>query len=103
MLHFSNSTSSISGSTATVEVEVFADDGIVGRASVPSGASTGVFEAVEERKEAVKLLDQETFYNKDLFGSWKYDDEAKVTRGTYTDVTGEVKEDVERNLVEFNG
>jgi hypothetical protein len=54
-------------------------------------------------KEAVKLLDQETFYNKDLFGSWKYDDEAKVTRGTYTDVTGEVKEDVERNLVEFNG
>ncbi len=33
----------------TVEVEVFADDGIVGRASVPSGASTGAFEACELR------------------------------------------------------
>ena len=33
----------------TVEVEVFTDDGFVGRASVPSGASTGAFEAVELR------------------------------------------------------
>lgn len=33
----------------TVEVEVFTDDGYVGRASVPSGASTGAFEAVELR------------------------------------------------------
>ncbi len=33
----------------TVEVEVFTDDGCVGRASVPSGASTGAFEAVELR------------------------------------------------------
>ena len=33
----------------TVEVEVFLDDGTVGRASVPSGASTGVFEACELR------------------------------------------------------
>ena len=33
----------------TVEVEVALDDGIVARAAVPSGASTGQFEAVERR------------------------------------------------------
>ena len=33
----------------TVEVDVVVDDEIVGRASVPSGASTGAFEAVELR------------------------------------------------------
>jgi enolase len=33
----------------TVEVEVTLDDGIIGRAAVPSGASTGAFEAVELR------------------------------------------------------
>ncbi|OUN07249.1 phosphopyruvate hydratase [Flavonifractor sp. An92] len=33
----------------TVEVEVYLEDGVVGRASVPSGASTGVHEACELR------------------------------------------------------
>lgn len=33
----------------TVEVDVVLDDGTVGRASVPSGASTGIFEACELR------------------------------------------------------
>ncbi|MGO2023323.1 MAG: phosphopyruvate hydratase [Brachybacterium tyrofermentans] len=33
----------------TVEVEILLDDGIVARAAVPSGASTGAFEAVERR------------------------------------------------------
>lgn len=33
----------------TVEVDVFLDDGSFGRAAVPSGASTGAFEAVELR------------------------------------------------------
>ena len=33
----------------TVEVEVALDDGTVSRAAVPSGASTGAFEAVELR------------------------------------------------------
>lgn len=33
----------------TVEVEVILDDGSIGRAAVPSGASTGAFEAVELR------------------------------------------------------
>ena len=39
----------------TVEVEILAGKQIVGRAAVPSGASTGKFEAVE-------LRDQETRY-----------------------------------------
>ena len=33
----------------TVEVEVYLEDGSMGRAAVPSGASTGAFEAVELR------------------------------------------------------
>ncbi len=33
----------------TVEVEVWTEDGVLGRASVPSGASTGSFEAIELR------------------------------------------------------
>lgn len=35
----------------TVEVEVVLEDGTVGRAAVPSGASTGAYEAVELRDE----------------------------------------------------
>jgi len=33
----------------TIEVDVLTDDGSLGRAAVPSGASTGKFEAVELR------------------------------------------------------
>ena len=35
----------------TVEVEVILEDGSVGRAAVPSGASTGIYEAVELRDD----------------------------------------------------
>jgi enolase len=35
----------------TVEVDVMLEDGSMGRAAVPSGASTGAFEAVERRDE----------------------------------------------------
>lgn len=35
----------------TVEVEVTCDDGTIGRAAVPSGASTGIFEACELRDD----------------------------------------------------
>lgn len=38
-----------SRSNPTVEVEVVLEDGTTGRAAVPSGASTGEFEAVELR------------------------------------------------------
>ena len=40
--------------TPTVEVEVTLDSGVVGRASVPSGASTGVHEALELRDGQVE-------------------------------------------------
>ncbi len=38
----------------TVEVEVMLGDGSIGRAAVPSGASTGAFEAVELRDDNIK-------------------------------------------------
>ena len=38
----------------TVEVEVALDDGTIARAGVPSGASTGAFEAVERRDDDAK-------------------------------------------------
>ena len=41
----------------TVEVDVYLDDGAMGRAAVPSGASTGAHEAVEKRdSEADRYL-----------------------------------------------
>jgi enolase len=40
----------------TVEVEVALDDGTIGRAAVPSGASTGAFEAVELRDGGARYL-----------------------------------------------
>jgi len=39
----------------TIEVDVITDSGIMGRAAVPSGASTGVHEAVELRDNDKKL------------------------------------------------
>ena len=35
----------------TVEVDITLEDGTMGRAAVPSGASTGAYEAVEKRDE----------------------------------------------------
>ncbi|MCX6251267.1 MAG: phosphopyruvate hydratase [Bacteroidetes bacterium] len=40
----------------TIEVEVLTSDGVVGRAAVPSGASTGIHEAVELRDGDKKLF-----------------------------------------------
>ena len=43
----------------TVEADVYTQDGIMGRAAVPSGASTGKYEAVELRD-----LDEQAFLGK---------------------------------------
>ncbi len=48
----------------TVEVEVMLDDGSFGRAAVPSGASTGAFEAVELRD-----TDSERYLGKGVLGA----------------------------------
>lgn len=46
----------------TVEVDVITEDGILGRAAVPSGASTGVHEAVELRdKDASKFMGKSVY------------------------------------------
>ncbi len=42
--------------TPTIEVDVRLDDGSFGRAAVPSGASTGIYEAVELRDDGEKRL-----------------------------------------------
>ena len=39
----------------TVEVDVITDEGAIGRAAVPSGASTGIHEAVELRNTSAKV------------------------------------------------
>ena len=39
----------------TIEVDVYTSNGVMGRAAVPSGASTGVHEAVELRDDDKKV------------------------------------------------
>ncbi len=67
----------------TIEVEVYTDQGIVGRAAVPSGASTGVHEAVELRdldagiymgKGVLKAVENvNTVLNEELTGAYIFD------------------------------
>jgi len=70
----------------TVEVDVYTDSGAIGRAAVPSGASTGVHEAVELRdndkdiymgkgvRKAVQNVN--TILNEELQGFYIYDQAA---------------------------
>lgn len=67
----------------TIEVEVITDQGILGRAAVPSGASTGIHEAVELRdndpgiymgKGVQKAVENvNTVLNEELHGAYIYD------------------------------
>jgi len=67
----------------TVEVEVFTDDGSFGRAAVPSGASTGIHEAIELRdndkgvymgKGVLKAVDNvNAILNDELNGGYIFD------------------------------
>ena len=71
----------------TVEVEVFLEDGTRGRAAVPSGASTGAYEAVELRdgdkkrylgkgvQKALAAVEGEIF---DAIGGMDAEDQAKI-------------------------
>ena len=70
----------------TVEVEVMLDSGAMGRAAVPSGASTGAFEAVEKRdggdrymgrgvESAVEAVNGELF---DALSGLDADDQSKI-------------------------
>ena len=67
----------------TVEVDVISENGILGRAAVPSGASTGVHEAVELRdndkgvymgKGVLKAVDNvNTVLDEELRGAYIFD------------------------------
>ncbi|MCB9194593.1 MAG: phosphopyruvate hydratase [Flavobacteriales bacterium] len=67
----------------TIEVEVFTDDGSMGRAAVPSGASTGIHEAIELRdgdkniylgKGVLKAVDNvNSTLNDELNGAYIFD------------------------------
>ena len=72
----------------TVEVDVTLESGVFGRASVPSGASTGKYEALELRdgggryvgkgvRQAVDAVNGEIF---DLLSGMDADDQVKVDR-----------------------
>ncbi len=80
----------------TVEVDVFTSNGIVGRAAVPSGASTGVHEAVELRDE-----DKNRFLGKGVLNAVQnvnkiLNDELK---GMY--VTDQI--DIDTRMIEIDG
>jgi len=45
----------------TIEVDVVTENGVLGRAAVPSGASTGVYEAVELRDNEKKFMGKSVF------------------------------------------
>jgi len=67
----------------TIEVEVMTDSGVMGRAAVPSGASTGIHEAVELRdgdkgkylgKGVLKAVDNvNSILNDELNGAYIFD------------------------------
>ncbi|NPD44374.1 MULTISPECIES: phosphopyruvate hydratase [unclassified Lentimicrobium] len=80
----------------TVEVDVFTSNGIVGRAAVPSGASTGVHEAVELRDD-----DKNRFLGKGVLNAVQnvnkiLNDELK---GMY--VTDQI--DIDTRMIEIDG
>ena len=58
----------------TLEVDVTLEDGSLGRASVPSGASTGAYEVIEKRDNSDRyngkgVLDAVNIVNKDIYGA----------------------------------
>jgi enolase len=72
----------------TVEVDVITDEGIVGRAAVPSGASTGIHEAVELRdndkkkylgKGVLKAVKNVNDIIADKILGWEVSDQAGLT------------------------
>lgn len=80
----------------TVEVEVLLTDGSLGRAAVPSGASTGEFEAVERRDG-----DKDRYLGKGVTGAIQAvnEDIAEALHGT--DATSQ--RDVDQILLDLDG
>lgn len=80
----------------TVEVDVFTSNGIVGRAAVPSGASTGVHEAVELRDE-----DKNRFLGKGVLNAVQNVNKTlnEELKGMY--VTDQI--DIDTRMIEIDG
>lgn len=80
----------------TVEVEVTLDDGTVGRSSVPSGASTGIFEAVELRDD-----DKEIYNGKGVLKAVDNVNNIIAPELIGMSVYGQVK--IDNTLIELDG
>jgi len=80
----------------TVEVDVFTEDGAMGRAAVPSGASTGVHEAVELRDD-----DKQVYLGKGVLQAV-----SNVNNAIRNAMTGMMVDDqlaIDRRLLELDG
>ncbi|MFI7580317.1 phosphopyruvate hydratase [Kocuria sp. M1N1S27] len=80
----------------TVEVEVLLEDGSYGRAAVPSGASTGAFEAVERRDG-----DQKVYLGKGVLDAVKAVDEEIAEAVVGLDATDQRL--VDRTMLDLDG
>jgi len=80
----------------TVEVEVYLDSGVVGRAAVPSGASTGDFEAIELRDE-----DPERYNGKGVLQAVKNVNEQIAPELLGYDVTSQTL--IDQLMIELDG
>jgi len=80
----------------TVEVDVVLDDGSLGRAAVPSGASTGAYEAIELRDTRAKR-----YMGKGVAGAVKNVNEIIAPEVVGTEAT--TQEDIDRLMIELDG
>ena len=80
----------------TIEVDVLLEDGSVGRAAVPSGASTGAFEACELRDSRAKR-----YLGKGVLGAVKNVNELIAPEIMGFDATAQ--EEIDRLMIELDG
>jgi len=80
----------------TVEVDVLLEDGSFGRAAVPSGASTGAYEAVEKRDG-----DAERYLGKGVRGA--VDGVNRSIREKLIDLDAEDQEDIDGVMIALDG
>jgi len=80
----------------TVEVDVITDTGIVGRAAVPSGASTGEFEAAELRDE-----DASRYMGKGVLKAIENVNEELASELVGYDVYSQVE--IDRHMIDLDG
>ncbi len=80
----------------TIEVDVYTDSGIAGRAAIPSGASTGVHEAVELRDG-----DEKYFMGKGVLKAVQNVNEVLAEELRGYDVTEQVE--LDRRMIEIDG